>query len=163
VPDRSREDRKWMTEALRAARAARRRGEVPVGAVVVRRGRLLGKAGNQTVGSRDPSGHAEIVALRRAARTAGNHRLSGATLFVTLEPCLMCLGAMVQARIGRLVFGAEDPKTGAAALASRPEVTGRTNHRFRIEGGLLADECGAILRTFFGTRRDIEKSRRRAP
>lgn len=142
-----------MAEAIRAARAAGRRGEVPVGAAVVLRGELIGKAGNQTVGSTDPSGHAEIVALRRASRRAGNHRLVGATLYVTLEPCLMCLGAMVQARIGRLVYGAEDPKTGAADLARRPEVASRTNHAFPIRGGVLSAEAGEMLRQFFRGRR----------
>jgi tRNA(adenine34) deaminase len=167
------QDEKWMAQALRAARAAAGGGEVPVGALVVRGGRVLGRGANRTITSRDPSAHAEIIALRGAARRTGNHRLLKATLYVTLEPCLMCLGAMVQARIGRLVYAAADPKTGAASLLDRPEVRERTNHRFEVAGGILAQEAGDLLRGFFRARRGAgpgspagaprkKKSRRRA-
>ena len=142
-----------MRAALRAARAAGRRGEVPVGAVVVRGGEILGRGGNLTLSALDPSAHAEIVALRRAARFAGTHRLAGTTLYVTLEPCPMCLGAMVHARIARLVYAAPDPKTGAAALASSAAFLRRTNHRFEIARSILAEQAGALLREFFRSRR----------
>jgi len=146
-------DEELMGKALRAAARAARRGEVPVGAVVHRDGSVLAAGTNTTVGSIDPAGHAEIVALRRAARAAENHRLNGATLYVTLEPCLMCLGAMIQARIARLVYAAEDPKVGATRLLARAAGTGGLNHRFRIEGGVRAAEASALLKRFFGERR----------
>ncbi len=142
-----------MGEALKAARRAARRGEVPVGAVVSRKGRILSRAGNANRSLRDPTAHAEIVALRRAARLLGNHRLAGCTLHVTLEPCLMCLGAMVQARIERCVFGARDPKVGAADLIRRAEVRRGLNHRFPLEGGILAESAAELLRAFFSGRR----------
>ncbi len=148
-----------MAQALRAARTAAGRAEVPVGALVVRAGRVLGRGANRTIASRDPSAHAEIVALRRAARRAGNHRLPRATLYVTLEPCLMCLGAMVQARIGRLVYAAADPKSGAVSLLDRPEVRVTTNHRFEVADGVLAQEAGDLLRGFFRERRGAGPAR----
>jgi len=145
-------DAAWMARALRLARAAAARDEVPVGAVVVAGGRLLGSGANRPIGRRDPTAHAEIVALRRAARRAGNYRLNGATLYVTLEPCLMCLGAMVQARITRLVYGAGDPKVGAVSLMRGRGLRG-LNHRVAATGGVRAAECAALLKDFFRNRR----------
>ena len=133
-------DEHWMTEALRGARAAARRGEVPVGAVVVRDGELLACGSNRTRAACDPAAHAEVVALRRAARRANNHRLVDSTLYVTLEPCPMCLGALVQARVHRLVFAAEDPKAGGLWVLEHPEYGRRSNHRFEVLGGVMADE-----------------------
>jgi tRNA(adenine34) deaminase len=141
-----------MEHALRLARAAGRRGEIPVGAVVLRDGVVLGAAGNRSVAAHDPAGHAEIAALRRAAQEVGNYRLTGATLVVTLEPCLMCLGAMVHARIGSLVFGARDPKIGAVSALADPGLAG-LNHRFPVHGGMREAECAELLKAFFQTRR----------
>lgn len=146
-------DQRWMGEALRAARASARRGEIPVGAVVVRGERPLARGGNRTVAARDPSAHAEIVALRRASRRNGNHRLVGATLYVTLEPCSMCLGAMIQARILRLVYGAADPKGGGIWLLDLPEYARRANHQFPVRAGVRAGESADLLRGFFRRRR----------
>ena len=142
-----------MHRALGLARAAARRGEVPVGAVVVLGDRALAGAGNGTVGRRDPTAHAEILALRRAARKIRNHRLTGATLYVTLEPCLMCCGAAVHARVSRLVFGAPDPKVGA--ISSRFDRGGPAglNHRFAVAGGVGAAASAGMLRGFFRARR----------
>lgn len=142
-----------MGRAVRLARAAARRGEVPVGALVVRNGRVVGAGSNRTLRSCDPTAHAEIVALRRAARAVGNHRLTGTTLYVTLEPCLMCAGAMVQARIGRLVHGAFDPKVGAISSWSSKGYPAGLNHRFAVRGGVHAEACAALLRRFFRARR----------
>jgi len=143
-----------MRRAQRLAREAARRGEVPVGAVVVLDGRAVAGAGNRTIGDHDPTAHAEVLALRRAARRTRNHRLTGAILYVTLEPCLMCCGAAVHARVGRLVFGAPDPKVGAiSSLFSRGGPAG-LNHRFEIIGGVGADESAEVLRGFFRARRD---------
>jgi tRNA(adenine34) deaminase len=141
-----------MGRALRLARSAAARGEIPVGAVVLRDGEILGAAGNRSIASHDPTGHAEIRAIRRAARRAGNYRLTGAILVVTLEPCLMCLGGMVHARIGGLVYGARDPKIGAVSSFAAPALAG-LNHRFPVHGGLREEECAALLRGFFRTRR----------
>lgn len=141
-----------MGRALRLARASALRGEIPVGAVVLRDGVVLGAAGNRSVVSHDPTGHAEIRALRRAARRAGNYRLTGAILVVTLEPCLMCLGAMVHARIGGLVYGARDPKIGAVSSGAWSQAAG-LNHRFPVHGGVHAGECAEVLRDFFHVRR----------
>jgi tRNA(adenine34) deaminase len=141
-----------MGRALRLARGAARRGEVPVGAVVVEAGRAIGAGSNRPVAASDPTAHAEIVALRRAARSRRNYRLTGATLYVTLEPCLMCLGAMVHARIGRLVFGARDPRVGAVALAADRRAAG-LNHRFEVLGGVRREESALLLRSFFRARR----------
>jgi tRNA(adenine34) deaminase len=146
-------DLQFMHRALEEARLGARAGEVPVGAVVVLEGRELASAHNRTITDTDPSAHAEIVALRRAASIVGNHRLLGATLYVTIEPCAMCTGAMIQARIARLVFGADDPKGGAVrscfALLSSPQV----NHSVEITAGVLAEECAVVLQTFFAERR----------
>jgi tRNA(adenine34) deaminase len=146
-------DSYWMGRALWLGRAAGKRDEVPIGAVVVLGDRLIGAGSNRTLRACDPTAHAEVIALRRAARRAANHRLTGATLFVTLEPCLMCLGAMVHARIGRLVYGAADPKIGAVrAFLGRRRPAG-LNHRFASGGGIRAEECAALLKAFFKARR----------
>jgi tRNA(adenine34) deaminase len=142
-----------MRAALREARRAGARGEIPVGALVVVDDRIVARAGNASVAPHDPTGHAEIRALRRAARRLGSYRLTEATLVVTLEPCLMCMGAMVHARVRRLVFGACDPKAGAAVSLYRVAEDRRLNHRFTVLGGVDADECGALLRAFFVARR----------
>ena len=146
-------DEKFMNEALRMARRAGKRGEVPVGAVLVREGRVIARGGNSTLARKDPTAHAEVVALRRGARRLGNHRLAGTTLYVTLEPCVMCLGAMIQARIHRCVFGAGDPRVGALRLLRLPALRRGLNHRFETEGGVLADSCAGTLRSFFRERR----------
>lgn len=142
-----------MRQALREARRAGREQEIPVGAVVVKDGRVLARAHNQSVRRRDPTAHAEILALRRAGRKLGNYRLSGCTLYVTIEPCAMCAGAIVQARLRRVVFGATDPKAGASgsvlAVLNHPKL----NHRAEIRSGVLAEECAALLREFFRERR----------
>lgn len=143
-------DGRWMERAIRLARRAAQRGEVPVGAIVVSDDRILGRGANTPIRSSDPTAHAEIIALRRAARAAGNYRLTGTTLYVTLEPCLMCVGAMVHARIGRLVYGARDPRVGAATLLRRRS---GLNHRVPVTGGVEAERCAALLKEFFRRRR----------
>ncbi len=147
------EDLRWMRRALDLARHAAGAGEVPVGAVVVRDGVVLGEGWNGPIGCCDPTAHAEVQALRAAARRAGNYRLGGATLYVTLEPCAMCAGAIVHARIARVVYGAEDPRAGAAVSVFRVLSEPRLNHRVPAEGGVLAAECAALLQEFFRTRR----------
>ncbi|MBT8077247.1 MAG: tRNA adenosine(34) deaminase TadA [Gammaproteobacteria bacterium] len=142
-----------MRLALAEAAKAAILNEVPVGACVVRNGDLLAAAHNRTITDRDPSAHAEIVALRAAAAAADNHRLVGATLYVTLEPCAMCVGAMTQARIGRLVFGAYDPKAGAAGSAIDLCNDRHFNHRYEVNGGVMQGECAAQLKAFFAERR----------
>lgn len=142
-----------MRAALHEATAAGRAGEVPVGAVVCLRGDIVGRGHNRTIIDRDPSAHAEIVALREAASVCENHRLPDATLVVTLEPCAMCVGALVQARIRRLVFGACDTKAGALGSVIDLSVARCWNHRFEVNGGLLAEECGELLKAFFAARR----------
>ena len=144
-----------MRAALAEAAAAAESGEVPVGAVIVAGGEVIARGHNRSETDNDPSAHAEIVALREAARRAGNYRLTDATLYVTLEPCAMCMGALVQARIERLVFGAYDPKAGAAGSAIDLSDSPSFNHRFEINGGVLAEECGALLKTFFESRRAL--------
>jgi tRNA(adenine34) deaminase len=146
------DDAFFMRAALREAAKAAAAGEVPVGAVVVREGRIVARGANAPIKRKDPTAHAEIVALRRAARKAGNYRLAGFDLFVTVEPCAMCLGAIVQARIRRLVYGAADPKAGAVSSIMIFPFE-RVNHRPEIEGGVLADECAAVVRGFFRARR----------
>ena len=147
------EDRERMAAAIVEAKAAAAGGEVPVGALVVAGGSIVGRGQNRTIAEADPSGHAEIVALRDAAAAIGNYRLIGATLYVTLEPCVMCVGAIAQARIGRVVFGAYDEKAGALGSVEDLSDSRALNHRFEVNGGLLADECGTLLRDFFGDRR----------
>lgn len=139
--------------ALDLAREAGRRGEVPVGAVVVRDGRVVGRGYNRRESRRDPTAHAEILALRQAARVLGGWRLSGCVLYVTLEPCVMCAGAMVLARIDRLVFGAADPKGGAAGSLMNVVQDGRLNHWVDVVPGIEAEACGQLLKDFFRTRR----------
>jgi tRNA(adenine34) deaminase len=141
-----------MAIALEEARLAAREGEVPVGAVLVVEGRLTARAHNRTIADRDPAAHAEVLALRETARALQDHRVGG-TLFVSLEPCLMCMGAMVQARVERLVFGARDPKAGAAVSLYRIAEDPRLNHRFAVGEGLMAAEAGALLSEFFAERR----------
>lgn len=142
-----------MEHALAEARAAGDRGEVPVGAVLASAGEVLATAGNGPAGASDPTAHAEIRALRAAAAAAGNYRLPGTTLYVTLEPCCMCAGAVVHARVDRVVFGASDPKSGAAGSAFELLRSPAHNHRVRVEGGLLGDTAGDLLRAFFRARR----------
>lgn len=144
----------YMRRALKNARLAGEAGEVPVGAVVVLDSRVIGEAGNRTISDADPSAHAEILALRQAAKAAGNHRLPGAALYVTLEPCAMCAGAMVQARIGRVVYGVPDPRAGAAGSVFQVLQEPRLNHRCEVTGGVLAEESAQLLRGFFRDRRD---------
>ena len=134
-----------MQIALDLARQAEAEGEVPVGAIVVRDGEVLGEGWNRPILTHDPTAHAEIIALRRAAACVNNYRLTGSTLYVTLEPCMMCTGAMIHARIERLVFAADDPKRGVSNLF---ELTG-LNHRFQVTGGVCADECGRYLSAVF--------------
>jgi len=146
------DDAKLMRAALAQAVKAAERGEVPVGAIVVRAGRIVARGSNRPVRSSDPTAHAEIVALRRAAKKAGNYRLPDCDLYVTIEPCAMCLGAIVQARIRRLVFGAPDPKAGAVrSVMDFP--FDKVNHRPGIVGGVLVGESAALLRAFFRARR----------
>ena len=145
-------DRQWMTCALVEADRAAAAGDVPVGACVVAGGRLVAAAGNRTLADCDPTAHAEVVVLRAAARQLANHR-TGGTLYVTLEPCILCMGALVQARVERLVFGAADPKAGAAVSLYRLAEDERLNHRFAVDGGVLADECAERLTRFFAARR----------
>jgi tRNA(adenine34) deaminase len=146
-------DEAFMREALGLAAQAAAAGEVPVGAVVVRDGRVIGRGFNRPISSCDPTAHAEIVALREAAGAEANYRLPGCELYVTLEPCAMCVGAMVHARLARVVFGAADPKTGACGSIVDLPAIARWNHHGVFRGGLLADECGAVLRRFFAERR----------
>ncbi len=147
------DDAHWMREALLLAQAAAASGEVPVGALVIQQGRVIGRGFNQPVGSHDPTAHAEVQALRHAARTIGNYRLPGCTLVVTLEPCVMCAGAIQHARIARLVFGAHDPKTGACGSVVDLFGDARLNHHAHVIGGVLAAECGQLLSAFFAQRR----------
>ena len=142
-----------MREALALAAEAALAGEVPVGAVAVLDGQVVGRGRNRREEDRDPCAHAELLAIREAARTLGRWRLTGVTLVVTLEPCAMCAGAMVLARIDQLVFGAPDPKAGAVGSLMDLSSDPRLNHRFPVEGGLRADECGEQLRAFFRSRR----------
>ncbi len=146
-------DEGFMREALVLADEAARRGEVPVGAVVVKEGRIVGRGFNRPVSTADPTAHAEIVALREAATALGNYRLPGCELYVTLEPCAMCVGAMVHARIARVVYGAADPKTGACGSIVDLPGLATFNHHGRFERGMLAEECGAVLKRFFADRR----------
>jgi len=142
-----------MHAALDQARLARDAGEVPVGAVVVLAGAIVGRGFNQPIASGDPTAHAEIVAIREAARTIGNYRLTGAALYVTIEPCLMCVGALVHARIATLVYGAVEPRTGAVVSTARAGDLPGLNHRFEIVGGVCDEECRALMQEFFRDRR----------
>ncbi|HEX2032215.1 MAG TPA: tRNA adenosine(34) deaminase TadA [Actinomycetota bacterium] len=142
-----------MRVALEAARRCLAWGDVPVGAAVIRDGEVLASAGNEREKRQDPTAHAELLALRAAAGAVGSWRLVGCTLYVTLEPCAMCAGAMVLARVDRLVYGAADPKAGFAGSLGDLVRDPRLNHRLEVVGGVLAEECGALLREFFATRR----------
>lgn len=142
-----------MNAALALAREAADAGEVPVGAVVVYQGQIVGRGFNQPIGRHDPTAHAEVVALRDAAARLGNYRLPGCELFVTLEPCMMCAGAMMHARVGRVVYGARDPKTGVAGSVLDLFSEARLNHHTHIEGGVLAEACSRMLSDFFAMRR----------
>lgn len=147
------QDAAFMQAALGQAEEAGAAGEVPVGAIVTFGGKILASGQNRSIRDFDPSAHAEIVALRAACHAQANHRLTDATLYVTLEPCAMCLGAIAQARIARIVFGAYDPKAGAAGSAIDMTESPAFNHRFEIMGGVCADESGALLQDFFRSRR----------
>jgi len=146
-------DTEHMRAALEEAAVAAIEGEVPVGAVVVVDDEIIATGYNRSVSDSDPSGHAEVIALRAAADECGNHRLTNATLYVTLEPCIMCVGTIAQARVGRVVFGAYDKKAGALGSAVDLSDSRALNHRFEVNGGLLADECGELLKVFFEARR----------
>ncbi len=146
-------DRQFMQQALEQAQLAALAGEVPVGAVIVRDGKIISKAFNKPITNHDPSAHAEMLALRQAALSEENYRLPGATLYVTLEPCTMCAGAMLHARVDRIVYGAADPKTGAAGSVLDVFSSKQINHQTTIEGGMMGEECGQLLRDFFKERR----------
>ena len=147
------DDLRFMRRALALAQEAERQGEVPVGAVVVFEGEIVGEGFNAPISEHDPTAHAEIRALRAAARQLGNYRLPGTTLYVTLEPCVMCAGAMIHARIQRLVYGARDPRTGAAGSVFHIADSEKHNHRLSITGGVLAEESAELLQSFFRARR----------
>jgi len=154
-----RADEAAMRWALEQAEMARELGEVPVGAVVLdAQGQVIGRGYNRTITDQDPSAHAEIVALRQAAASVSNYRLPGARLYVTLEPCVMCMGAMMHARLARVVFGAPDPKTGACGGVISLHAEHRLNHHTVVEGGLLAAACGDVLRQFFRSRRQMRRA-----
>lgn len=146
-------DEDFMLEALALAREAASHGEVPVGAVVVKDGQIVGRGRNGPIAAKDPTAHAEVMALRDAAVNLGNYRLPGCELYVTLEPCVMCSGAIFHARISRVVYGAKDPKTGVAGSVFDLYADRRLNHHATIEGGVLADQCGGLLSAFFAARR----------
>lgn len=146
-------DEDYMRLALAAADKARVAGEVPVGAVIVKEDEVIATGFNQPIGCHDPTHHAEIAALRAASEALGNYRLPGCTLYVTLEPCVMCAGAMMHARLARVVFGAADPKTGACGSVVNLFAEERLNHHADVVGGVLADECGTMLSSFFAERR----------
>ena len=146
-------DEKWMRYALDLAKCAQQSNEVPVGAVLVKDAEIIGSGWNQPILSNDPSAHAEIVALRSAGTNINNYRLLDTTLYVTLEPCVMCVGAMIHARIRRLVYGASDPKTGAAGSQFDLLSGNQFNHQIAVTSEILSEECGALLRQFFKTKR----------
>ena len=146
-------DAAWMEEALRLAMQAEAAGEVPVGAIVVSGEEIIGRGFNRNISDNDPGAHAEMIALREAGRAVGNHRLEGCTLFATIEPCAMCAGALVHARVRRLVYGASDPKAGAVHSVMQVVNHPKLNHRMEVTGGVMADTCGALLQKFFQSRR----------
>jgi tRNA(adenine34) deaminase len=148
-----RQDELWMQEALCSAQRALESGEVPVGAIVVSEGRIVGRGWNRNINNSDPTAHAEIVALREAGAAIGNHRLGECNLFVTIEPCAMCVGALVHARIRRLVYGADDPKAGAVRSAMQVLNHPQMNHRVEVRSGVLAGRCAELLQEFFRSRR----------
>ena len=151
-------DATFMTLALEQARLALAAGEVPVGAVVVRAGQVIAIGANAPITRHDPSAHAEMMALRSAAQLVGNYRLIDCELFVTLEPCAMCVGAMLHARLQRVVFGASDPKTGAAGSVLDLFANKQLNHQTQVQGGVLASECSALLQDFFKKKRESNRS-----
>jgi tRNA(adenine34) deaminase len=147
-------DENFMRMALEEARKAGERGEVPVGAVIIdEQQNILAAAGNNSIGGNDPAGHAEMVALRAAGKKIGNYRLLNTALYVTIEPCVMCAGAMIHARVGRLVYGASDPKAGGVASCYQVGGDGKLNHQLNVEGGVLAEECAELLTSFFKRKR----------
>ncbi len=146
-------DQQFMRMAIEQAQLAAQSGEVPVGAVLVKDGKVISKAFNRPISNHDPSAHAEMLALREAALAEENYRIPGSTLYVTLEPCAMCSGAMLHARIGRVVYGALDPKTGAAGSVLDIFASKQINHQTSVEGGIMSEECGQLLRDFFKGRR----------
>jgi tRNA(adenine34) deaminase len=148
-------DEEFMAAALRLAGIARARGEVPVGALVVLDGVVIGEGCNQPISTNDPTAHAEIVALRDAARFVGNYRLCGAVVYVTIEPCQMCVGAMIHARISRVVYGTPEPKAGALGSAMRAHEHPSLNHRLEAVGGVLEEECREVIQEFFRSRREL--------
>jgi tRNA(adenine34) deaminase len=150
---RSEEDAAWMEQALEQAHLAAAAGEVPVGALVIKEGKVLGLGQNRNLRENDPTAHAEIIALRQAAATLGNHRLTGCVMFSTIEPCSMCAGAMVHARIARLAYGASDPKAGAAGSVVQVINHPQLNHKMEITAGILAGKCAEILQEFFRRKR----------
>jgi len=143
----------FQQQALAEARAAAAAGEVPIGAVLVHDGKVIARAGNRTIRDGDPTAHAEMVVLREAARVLGNYRLADTTLYVTLEPCSMCAGAMIQARVARLVYGCDDPKGGAVRSCFEVLTNPKLNHQVEFTPGVLAEECAAVLQSFFAARR----------
>jgi tRNA(adenine34) deaminase len=151
------QDEQFMREALSLAQQAAELGEVPVGAIVVKDGVIVGRGSNAPIGSHDPSAHAEILALRNAAKNIGNYRLVDCSLYVTLEPCAMCAGAIQHARIGQLVFGAKDPKTGACGSVVNLMAEDKLNHHTNVAAGVLENECGRLLSDFFKQRRQAKK------
>lgn len=153
MSDSIQEDRQWMEEALVLARQAESEDEVPVGAVLVQDGKILGQGSNRPIGNHDPSAHAEIQAIRHAGKLIGNYRFPGSTLYVTLEPCTMCAGAIIHARIKRVVFGAYDPRTGALESVANIFDQDYHNHKTSYQGGVLESECSELLKTFFATKR----------
>lgn len=155
-------DALFMRQALDQARNAWALGEVPVGALVVKDGEVIATGCNQPIGNHDPTAHAEIMALRAAATILGNYRLPGCELYVTLEPCVMCAGAMMHARLARVIYGASDPKTGACGSVVNLFTQDQLNHHTQLTGGVLADECGSLLREFFAERRRQAQALRNA-
>jgi tRNA(adenine34) deaminase len=147
-------DIQFMREAIAGARNAATAGEVPIGAVLVHNGKILARSGNHTIRDNDPTAHAEIVVLREAARLLGNYRLADTTMYVTIEPCSMCAGAIIQARVPRLVYGADDPKGGAVRSCFEILSHPRLNHQVEVTSGVLAAECAAIIQSFFAARRE---------
>jgi tRNA(adenine34) deaminase len=146
-------DTEFMQDALEEARSAGRAGEVPVGAVLVQDGRIVARGGNRTIRDCDPTAHAEVVALREAARVLGNYRLSNTTLYVTIEPCSMCAGAIIQARVPRVVYGCDDPKGGAARSCFQILSSPLLNHQVDVTAGVLGAECAGLIQAFFAARR----------
>jgi tRNA(adenine34) deaminase len=143
----------WMQEAIIEARKAESEGEVPVGAILLLNEKIIGRGHNSPIRLNDPTAHAEILALRQAARNSTNYRLSGSVLIVTIEPCIMCVGAMIQARVEAVVYGAEDPKAGAIRSQFQVEDWHRLNHIFQVSSGILQDECADLMKKFFASRR----------